>query len=349
MGSTRLPEATLCRILPARGPSFGQLRTGLGSTSLVVDDTGAEVARQLYTPYGEVRYGADSLPTDFGYTGQRENSYTQLVHMGARWYNPRLGRWLSADTIVPGPTNPQSFNRYSYVYNSPLGYTDSSGHIPIIPFIIGGVLLVAKVVDYGWTAYDCWQSGRVLADPNASGEERLMAGLNIGLAMAFEALEPDDVLPVGLPIDDVGRRAVMRGAREAFEEGGEEALERYLRDTLGDHADEVLERLYREAGEETASYISMSRPQVLDPGLENLVDDLYRPGATIGSGSTADAIRYELATGQPVGGHWHSQKGRNYIRALQRWLRSNPTASAADRAAAEMMIQDLMDALGTGP
>ncbi|MBD3389279.1 MAG: hypothetical protein GF414_10355, partial [Candidatus Altiarchaeales archaeon] len=58
VGSTRLPPATLCRILPARGPSFGRLRTGLGSTSLVVDDSGAEVARQLYTPYGEVRYGA---------------------------------------------------------------------------------------------------------------------------------------------------------------------------------------------------------------------------------------------------------------------------------------------------
>ncbi|MBD3387472.1 MAG: hypothetical protein GF414_00865, partial [Candidatus Altiarchaeales archaeon] len=75
-----MPEATLCRILPARGPSFGRLRTGLGSTSLVVDDTGAEVARQLYTPYGEVRYGADSLPTDFGYTGQRDVPSTGLMY-----------------------------------------------------------------------------------------------------------------------------------------------------------------------------------------------------------------------------------------------------------------------------
>ncbi|MBK8129044.1 MAG: hypothetical protein IPK53_08915 [bacterium] len=41
---------------------------------------------------------------------------------------PGLGRFLSADSIVPDPTNPQSLNRYSYVRNSPLGFTDPTGH-----------------------------------------------------------------------------------------------------------------------------------------------------------------------------------------------------------------------------
>jgi hypothetical protein len=48
--------------------------------------------------------------------------------MGAREYDPRLGRWLSADTIVPDATNPQSLNRFSYVLGNPLKYTDPSGH-----------------------------------------------------------------------------------------------------------------------------------------------------------------------------------------------------------------------------
>jgi hypothetical protein len=98
-------------------------------------------------------------------------------------------------------------------------------------------------VDYGWTAYDVWQSGRVLDDPDASWGDKLMAGLNIGLAAIFEAIEPDDVIPVSVPLDDMGRRALMRGAQEAFEEGGEEALEHFLRDALGDNADEVLRRI----------------------------------------------------------------------------------------------------------
>jgi len=48
--------------------------------------------------------------------------------MGDRWYDAQLGRWISADTIVPGFANPQSFNRYSYVYNNPLKYVDPTGH-----------------------------------------------------------------------------------------------------------------------------------------------------------------------------------------------------------------------------
>jgi hypothetical protein len=42
--------------------------------------------------------------------------------------SPYINRFVSADTIVPGYTNPQSLNRYSYVLNNPLRYTDPTGH-----------------------------------------------------------------------------------------------------------------------------------------------------------------------------------------------------------------------------
>jgi len=45
-----------------------------------------------------------------------------------RYYAPTLARFISADTLVPDPTNPQSFNRYAYVLNSPLNHVDSTGH-----------------------------------------------------------------------------------------------------------------------------------------------------------------------------------------------------------------------------
>jgi hypothetical protein len=48
--------------------------------------------------------------------------------MGARWYDPRLGRWISADTIAPNPDSPQSLNRFSYVLGNPLKFIDPSGH-----------------------------------------------------------------------------------------------------------------------------------------------------------------------------------------------------------------------------
>ena len=89
----------------------------------------------------------------------------------------------------------------------------------------------------------------------------------------------------------------------------------------------------------------MSRPAASNPELNSLLDKLYRPNAQIGSGSTAAAVRQELATGQPVGGAFHSQKAQESITALQRWLNDNPTAAGADRAATENVIRDMQNAL----
>jgi len=97
------------------------------------------------------------------------------------------------------------------------------------------------------------------------------------------------------------------------------------------------------------NWSKVPKPNVQDPKLQNIVNQLYRPGAQIGNGSTADAIRYEKATGCPVGGRWHAQKGWDYVRALQRWLQQNPNASASDRQAAQDILDDLLDALNWVP
>ncbi|WP_458646513.1 hemagglutinin repeat-containing protein [Ralstonia flatus] len=89
----------------------------------------------------------------------------------------------------------------------------------------------------------------------------------------------------------------------------------------------------------------MSKPVVTDGKLAGLMDDLYRDGAKIGSGSTADAVRYENATGEAVGGVFHSQKAQDYSIALQRWLEMNPSASFSDRSAAQNVLRDLQNAL----
>ena len=49
---------------------------------------------------------------------------------GTRFYSPLLGRFTSADTIVPGAGNPQALNRYAYTFNNPLRFTDPTGHSP---------------------------------------------------------------------------------------------------------------------------------------------------------------------------------------------------------------------------
>jgi RHS repeat-associated protein len=61
-------------------------------------------------------------------TGQREEASLGLYDYGARWYDPRLGRFIQPDTIVPNPRDAQSFDRYAYVNNNPLKYVDPTGH-----------------------------------------------------------------------------------------------------------------------------------------------------------------------------------------------------------------------------
>ena len=51
-----------------------------------------------------------------------------LYYYGARYYDPALGRFIQPDSIVPSPANSQALNRYAYVYNNPLRYTDPTGH-----------------------------------------------------------------------------------------------------------------------------------------------------------------------------------------------------------------------------
>jgi hypothetical protein len=90
-------------------------------------------------------------------------------------------------------------------------------------------------------------------------------------------------------------------------------------------------------------------PKVTDPKLGNLVNDLYKGAKVpnpIGAGSTADAVRNELATGLATNGKFHSQKAQEYINALSNWQKNTPNASQYDQMVAESLKRDLQSALG---
>ena len=183
----------------------------LGGTALTTDVNGVEKSRTAYLPYGGQLGPVGSLGTDRKYTGQRYDNPAGLYYYNARYYDPEIGRFVSADSLVLDQANPQDFNRYAYVRNNPAKYTDPSGHF-CIPCAVVAVVLVSKAVDYGWTAYDIWQANRTLANPRASAEDKAAAALTITLAAAFELAEPDEGLPIGLPLDDLARRAAIKAA-----------------------------------------------------------------------------------------------------------------------------------------
>ncbi|MBI3151968.1 MAG: RHS repeat-associated core domain-containing protein [Chloroflexi bacterium] len=100
----------------------------LGSTSLTTDTLGNLVSELRYKPWGETRYSSGTTATSYRYTGQREEVIFGLYFYNARWMDPALGRFVQADTLVPGGI--QGLDRYAYVGNSPVRYIDPSGHTP---------------------------------------------------------------------------------------------------------------------------------------------------------------------------------------------------------------------------
>ena len=76
----------------------------LGSTSVTTDQNGQNPIKQLYAPWGEVRYSSGSLQTKYTYTGQYSNvGDFGLMFYNARFYDPLLSRFSSADSIIQQP------------------------------------------------------------------------------------------------------------------------------------------------------------------------------------------------------------------------------------------------------
>lgn len=73
-----------------------------------------------------------------GFTDHEHFDSVGLINMNGRVYDPELGRFMSADPFVQAPYNSQSYNRYSYVFNNPLSYTDPTGYISDIYKDYGG-------------------------------------------------------------------------------------------------------------------------------------------------------------------------------------------------------------------
>ncbi|MEX2247351.1 MAG: RHS repeat-associated core domain-containing protein [Dehalococcoidia bacterium] len=103
----------------------------LGATTAVLDDAGNVTASHKYWPFGAEReLSGDGRATDRWYTGQKEEDFDGLglYNYRARMYSTLTGRFTSADKITQDPLNPQNHNRYSYVVNQPLKFTDPTGH-----------------------------------------------------------------------------------------------------------------------------------------------------------------------------------------------------------------------------
>ncbi|HEX9599848.1 MAG TPA: RHS repeat-associated core domain-containing protein, partial [Mariniflexile sp.] len=142
-------------------------RDYLSSIVAITNQAGQVVEKRLFDAWGEVIKVVDGQGTilsafavlDRGYTGHEHLKSVGLIHMNGRLYDAKLHRFLQPDNYVQDPNNTQNFNRYGYVLNNPLKYTDFSGEKWKITWndifaaaqIVVGVVLT--VVSSGTLAY----------------------------------------------------------------------------------------------------------------------------------------------------------------------------------------------------
>jgi RHS repeat-associated protein len=120
----------------------------LGSLQAITDNNGTLVQELAYDAWGARRNpdgtafrDTANLKYERGFTGHEHYDLFDLVDMNGRIYDPILGRFLSPDPMIQDITDLQNLNRYSYVKNNPLSYTDPSGYFSLKKLFKG----VAKV------------------------------------------------------------------------------------------------------------------------------------------------------------------------------------------------------------
>lgn len=102
------------------------LADGLGSIRGLSDGAGGLVGAADYSVFGAIR-NQSGQGSSFGFTGERFDPTSGLLHLRARDMNPKTGRFLSADSVQPNAPGTQGFNLYAYVANNPTTWVDPSG------------------------------------------------------------------------------------------------------------------------------------------------------------------------------------------------------------------------------
>jgi len=115
----------------------------LGSPVAATDANGTLLWREEYAPYGErLKKEAGSKDTVW-YTGQQEESTFGLSYFGARWYDPRVGRFMGVDPAGFNEDNIHSYSKYAYANNNPYVYVDPDGNFAILGAVVAAVADIA--------------------------------------------------------------------------------------------------------------------------------------------------------------------------------------------------------------
>jgi len=98
----------------------------LGSARMILSYWGYPTSSATYLPFGQ-EWNSQISINHYKFTGYERDTESSLDFASARHYATNQGRFMSPDPLGGAQESPQSWNRYSYVHNNPVGATDPSG------------------------------------------------------------------------------------------------------------------------------------------------------------------------------------------------------------------------------
>ncbi|MGH2358836.1 MAG: RHS repeat-associated core domain-containing protein, partial [Candidatus Limnocylindria bacterium] len=234
----------------ARSPDGSLLAVSDGTTALLsglsrhgdlaylFDDTGEVATTRVYDPYGTMAGQTGTLQPAVGFQGDYTDPVSSDVWMGARWYDPAAGGFLSRDTVFGQLSTPVSLNRYTYAFADPMSYFDPDGRWPKI--ISKVVKRVKQAVDDGLAV------GRELLAVDSARTALLGAvsiqktamSTTLGLARASLALSPAGMVRAAA---ETARDVRTKGPRSVVKKAVAKVRQlnpiTALQRSLGDYAD----------------------------------------------------------------------------------------------------------------
>jgi len=114
----------------------------VGSITRTVDMNGSVRNEYDYGTFGtrsHVKTAGTGSNQNFGYTGEMLDAESGLLYLRARYYDPSIGRFISADPYLGRMAEPVTQNRYIYVHNNPLLFVDPSGNFAFLGCVMGAV------------------------------------------------------------------------------------------------------------------------------------------------------------------------------------------------------------------
>ena len=108
---------------------------GLGSTRVLTNALGVVGGTYTYDAYGNLIAVAGGSSNAYLFAGEQRDSETELDYLRARYYDPLVGRFVSADAYEGTLDDPMSLHDYQYAHANPVVFTDPSGYFSIQEFL----------------------------------------------------------------------------------------------------------------------------------------------------------------------------------------------------------------------